>query len=496
MHRREFLKAGAVLALASLGLGAAKPPPGSRPNILWIMLEDWNPDLSCYGTPGLHTPNIDRLAAEGVRYTACFTTAPVCSPARSAMLTGHHQNYIGCHQHRTAKEDKQPLPHGIRPIPALLQEAGYFTAVGCGADKKVDRNFADEPGFAGAHWRERAPGQPFFGQATIGTTHRRWQRDAIRPIDEATVELPPYYPDVPLVRRDWANGLESCQIADREVGAILAELERDGLLDQTLVILIGDNGSCMPRDKQFLYDGGLHVPLIMRWPAHIQPGTVCDDLVSSLDISAAIVELAGATPAHPLHGTSLFDDAIRQQEFIFAARDKMDDTHDCMRAVRSRRFKYISNLMPERAWCQFNAYKEGQYPTLAALNALHLQGRLTPEQDRFMADHKPPEELFDLQQDPHELHNLADDPAFAGELARMRQVLADWRRSINDQDPSEEFRQGGWPSRYPTRSQEHWEQILEAWQPWVFRAPGSKVEPPKELLRATSLLNSGLLDQP
>jgi uncharacterized sulfatase len=474
-----------LLALSALMADELAEKPSQRPNILWIMLEDWGPELSCYGTKAVDTPNIDKLAAEGVRYTRAFTTAPVCSSSRSAMLTGHYQNYTGTNQHRTS--DKKPLPYGIKPIPTLLSEAGYFTACGCGLSNKVDKNFSNPTGFEGKHWRDRTNGQPFFAQATEATTHRKWNRDPDNPIDEKTVELPPYYPDVPMVRRDWANGLEQLQLADRTIGKLLEQLDNDGLRDNTLVILIGDNGRCMPRGKQFLYDGGIAVPLIMRWPGKIAAGSVCDDLVTTLDICQTIVDVAGVTPPHPLHGLNLFEPAISERPYIFAARDKMDDTHDAMRAVRSKRYKYILNLMPERPYCQFNAYKELRYPTLAVLNVMNLEGRLTPEQAHFMAASKPTEELYDLESDPWETKNLIDDPAQQSVAEKMRAALAEWQAEMNDEGVTPDFQAGGWPADYPTRPLATWRQIVEKFRPYVFRTPGAKVKPPEDFIGATAL---------
>ena len=233
MKRREFiaklgLAGGAALChstlLSTVGLAAQ---PQEKPNIVWIMLEDWCPDLSCYGTKGVHTPHIDQLASEGALFTSAFTTAPVCSASRSAMMTGHFQNYNGGNQHRTA--NKKPLPYAIKPIPHLLEEAGYYTAVGCGLSKKTDCNFTTpKPLFMGKHWKDRKPGQPFYAQITEPGTHRSWNRDPENPIDERDVEIPPYYPDVPMVRRDWANGLEQAQLSDKKVGRVLKELEDAG----------------------------------------------------------------------------------------------------------------------------------------------------------------------------------------------------------------------------------------------------------------------------
>ncbi len=434
---------------------------GEKPNILWIMIEDWSADLSCYGTPLVSTPNIDKFADQGLRFERAYTTSPVCSTSRSAMMTGFHQNYIGAHQHCT--RNKKPLPYGIKPIPHLLKEAGYFTATMMGA--KTDCNFtSSEKLFMGRSWRERKAGQPFYVQATLAGTHRSFVRDPTRPIDADKVKVPPYYPDLPLVRRDWANGLETVQVVDRQVGQLLKQLEDDGLADNTIVFFIGDHGRCHIRGKQFLYEGGVRIPMIVRWPKHIKPGSASNELVSSLDISQTIVKLAAARSKQELHGKYLFGPDLPKREYVHFNRDKMDDTHDSMRAVRSDRYKLIHNLMPERAYCQLNEYKERQYPILALMNVLNAQGKLNPVQARFMAASKPEFELYDLQEDPHEINNLADDDAHADTKAKLLAEINRWRKAIRDVGVTDEFRKGGWSSEYPTKSLEEWQARLKQWE--------------------------------
>ncbi|EAQ81084.1 sulfatase family protein [Blastopirellula marina] len=494
-----------ALSLFVLLLSAAWLQADDRPNILWITIEDWSPDLSCYGTKGIQTPHVDQLAAEGIRYERAFTTAPVCSASRSAMMTGFHQNYIGAQQHRT--DDKKPLPYGIRPVPHLFADAGYFT---CLMSSKTDCNFLPDSRkelFQGRDWKERKPGQPFFARISFGGTHRPWKRDPQRPIEIEDVELPPYYADTPFIRRDWANGLEQMQLVDREVGAILKRLKDDGLAENTIVFFIGDHGRCHIRGKQFLYDEGTRIPMIMRWPGKVQPGQVSDDLVYSIDICATILEAAAIKPPVALHGASLFSREVQERKYIFTARDKMDDTHDAMRAIRSQTHKLILNLMPERAYCQFSFYKEGSYPPLAEMNVLNLEGKLTPEQSAFMASSKPPVELFDLKKDPYEVHNVADDPAYAAVKAEMLAELEQWRTEvIHDQGVTAEFRaleafpkscptatvgqwvqehsseydfnQLGVPGWYPTRTLEEWRKVKTLWEPYVFRGPEEKAARP------------------
>ncbi len=439
--------AAAVTSLLCTSGRAADDP--QRPNIVWILAEDICPDLSCYGVEAVNTPHLDRLAAEGVRFEFAFTTSPVCSTSRSAMMTGMHQNAIGAHQHRTA--NKQPLSDPVVPFPLLLQKAGYHLGLMYG--KKLDLNFrhSSKELFPDGDWSE-AGEKPFCIQMSFSNTHRSWHHYPDNPVDLKKVIVPPYYPDTPLVRRDVANGLEEVQKLDASVGAVLKRLEDEGLADNTLVIFIGDHGRCQVRGKQFLYDSGTRVPLIMRWPGHIKPGTVYEDLTSSIDITATILAAAGVGVPEWMHGRDLLDPQTPQRQYVFTARDKMDSTHDSMRACRDKRLKYILNLMPERAYCQLNEYKEKQYPLLALLNVMHLKGQLNEVQDRFMQPKKSREELYDLAADPYETKNLAADPKYAAELKRMREAVAGWRKEIGDGVVTEEFRQGGWHSTYPTLS--------------------------------------------
>ncbi len=481
MKVNSCIKAILILLILTPVFVAAGGKQQQKPNIVWIMIEDWGYQLSCYGEKGISTPNVDEVAEQGIRFTNSFATAPVCSPSRSAMITGFHQNYIGANQHRTNGWSgfyKKPLPYGIKPITHLLEEAGYFTCFM--ESRKTDLNFTlDKPVYQGKDWSERAEGQPFYAQLTFPGTHRRWHRDEKNPIDIEDVELPPYYPQTDLAKRDWANGLESMQVVDRKIGAVLDRLEKEGLADNTIVFIIGDNGRCMPRGKQFLYDGGIQVPIIVRWPGHIESNQVNDDMVMTIDISKTILDVAGIKPKHALQGENLLDGSTKEREYIFAARDKMDSTHDAMRTVRTRNFKLIHNLMPERAYCQYNNYKERSYPVLAQLSVMNMKGELTPEQALFMAPEKPEFELFDLQNDPYELHNLAYDPKYKKIKDRLLDRLNEWReKEILDQGVTAEFRNGGWPATYPTKTLEEWEDVLEKFKPWVFRKPGEQMKHP------------------
>jgi arylsulfatase A-like enzyme len=464
-----------TLILAPLAaLPAAEP---AKPNVLLIILEDWGPYLHCYGESEIYTPNLDQLAAEGRLYKNCFSSGPVCSVGRSTLMVGLSQYTTHTQQHRTAPAEKPDLPSGVQSLPDLFRTAGYFTALGCGYSRKVDLNFKfDETvSYMGRDWRERKEGQPFYAHLTLLQTHRSWKGDKQRPIDPALVKLPAWYPDTPLTRKDWALGLESAQTSDRDIGDIVARLKKEGVYDNTIIVITADHGIALPRGKQFIYDEGLHIPLIIRWPARLTPGSVSDELVTNLDIVPSLLDLAGLPKLAYLQGRSLADPNQKEPQYIFGGRDKMDDTHDACRTVRSRQFRYILNLMPERAYCQFNQYKENSYPGLAVLNVLHLQGKLPPEQDAFMKDHKPDEELYDIQKDPSEVHNLAADPLYADTLKEFRAQLAKWRTAVGDADPTPEFRKGGWPGIYPTRPLAEWLSIETQWENHILNG-GSKPE--------------------
>lgn len=452
-------------------LRSAETSP-ARPNILLIILEDWGPYLGCYGVKEVSTPNLDKLASEGCLYRNCFSMAPVCSVGRSTLMTGISQYSIHSEQHRVAPADKQALPPGVKSLPQIFRDAGYFTALGCcsyhGADK-VDLNFkfSKDEIYLGKDWGERQPGQAFFAHATFLDTHRKWQHDPGHPVDPALVTLPAWYPDTPMTRADWAMGLESAQIDDRHFGEMIERLKSEGLYDNTIIVVTADHGIALPRGKQFLYDEGIHIPLIIRWPASIKPGTVEERLVSNIDIAPTILALAGLPIPPDMQGKDILDSAAGPRRFIFAGRDKMDDTHDAMRAVRSQDYKYILNLMPERPYAQFNSYKEASYPGLALMNVLHLEGKLPPAQDAFMQPVKPSEELYDVRKDSDEIHNLAADPAYAGVLQEMRAALDEWRKSVGDPGVSEDFRHTGWSPKYPTRTLSEWKPILSEWEEYV-----------------------------
>lgn len=399
-------------------------------NILWVVADDLGADLGCYGDPLVHTPNLDRLASEATLYTNLYTVTAVCSPSRSALITGMYPVAIDCHQHRTQYKD--PLPHPVKPVTEYFRDAGYFVTNGSSRDLekrgKTDYNFIHDPSrlYDGTDWRQRKEGQPFFSQVQIFYPHRPFARDPSRPVNADKVKLPPYYPDHPIAREDWVRYLETVQIVDKEVGEILQRLEADGLADNTVVFFFGDQGRPHVRDKQFMYEGGTHTPLIIRWPGRLAAGAKDTRLVSNIDLAPAALAIAGiAIPGH-IQGVNFLRSDGKPREYVFTMRDRRDETVDRIRAVRSNHFKYIRNFYPERPYTQFNAYKKLSYPVLTLMQVLHKQGKLTPAQAHFMADRRPEEELYDLRTDPHEIYNLAQDKRYRKEKARLSRMLDQW----------------------------------------------------------------------
>ena len=448
MERRNFLKAigaGAVsmtLPRYTKAFGQAVNK-STRPNILWILSEDISPDLSCYGTPAVETPNLNKLADQGVRFTNAFTTSPVCSTSRSAMITGMHQSSIGVHHHRSHRGDGYILPKPVQPITEYFRQAGYFTAnvktaaPGVRGSGKTDFNFKYSKPFDGDDWNQRKPGQPFFAQLSISMTHRgkQWKgldKKLDNPVDPAKVELPPFFPDHPIARADWATYLNSIQMMDQYIGKIMQRLDNEGLTDNTVVIFIGDHGRCHVRGKQWLYDGGIRIPLIVRWPGKLKTGSVSKDMVSTIDISATVLKIAGIKPPKHLQGQVFLGPSAKKQEYIFAARGRCDETIECIRCIHDKRYSYIRNYMPYRPWMALNRYKDTSYPMRDLLRNLHAEGKLTPAQMKFMAPTKPPEELYDLKNDPYELHNLVSSPRHQIVLTRMRAAHIKWMHQTAD----------------------------------------------------------------
>jgi len=418
----------------ALMLGGCQEKPEEKPlNVLWIIADDFSPDAGCYGNSLVKTPNIDKLAEEGVKFTQAYATNPVCSPSRSAFYTGMYQTTIGAHQHRT--ENRSELPEGIEVITEYFEEAGYFTSNGYGFPEsrqgKTDFNFSADSIFDGSDWSQRAEGQPFFSTVQIHYPHREFERDTSNPIDPAKVTLPPYYPDHPVSRKDWSMYLESVQLLDKRVGEILKRLEEEGLEENTLVIFFADQGRPHLRAKQWLYDAGIHVPLIVRYPGKEKSGSVNDKMVSLIDMAPASLSFAGVEIPDHMQGIDFLNDTL-EREYIFAARNRTDAVVDHIRCIRDHRYKYIKNYMPENPYMQFGHYKAYQYPMWALIHVLNNRNELTAVQALYMAPEKPAIEFYDTFEDPYEINNLAFDPDYKDIKDEMSIALSKWELKTND----------------------------------------------------------------
>lgn len=476
--RREFL--GGIAAGSALA-GASACGRGQGPwNIVWIIADDLSPDLSCYGNTDVSTPNIDRLAEEGARFTNAYVTGPVCSASRSAMITGMYQTSIGAHAHRSHRNDGYTLPPHVGLITDYFREAGYYTVndndSGLGGRNKTDFNFTHSKAFDGSSWRDRAPGQPFYAQVNIFEPHRGRPPDVwgftkgkLEPTDPSSVTPPAYYPQDAVSRVDWAGYLDAIRLLDEKVGLVLDRLEEDGLADNTVVAFLGDHGRPMPRDKQFLYDGGIQVPLVVRWPGHLEPGSVRDELVSTIDLSATSLALAGIeVPEHMEGRVFLGEGKMPDREYVFAARDRCDETVDRIRAVRDKRFKYIRNYHPDRPYMQLNRYKEVSYPIWRQMQRLEKAGEITADEYPFLAASRPEEELYDTAEDPNELNNLSASPEHQQTLTKMASALDLWIQYTGDQgeEPEDPAIAAGWEERMGGTYTDAYATLAEQEDPW------------------------------
>jgi uncharacterized sulfatase len=441
MTRREFLRqsaAGAAFSALAPTLTAGEKPaapapgaPAGRPNFAWFICEDSSPDFGCYGVPEARTPNIDRIAAEGVRFTNAFTTYGVCAPSRAGIVTGMYPMSIGAQHMRSSCV---PPPY-VKVFAEYLRAAGYC----CTNWSKTDYNFPPPPSAwdacrQQADWHGRAKGQPFFAIHNILVTHesRHWNSEGKLDHDPAKIVLPPYYPDTLIVRRTWAKYFDNITTLDTRIGGVLKQLDDEGLAANTIVFVLSDHGRGMPRSKRWPYDAGIHLPLIVRWPGKIKPGTVCDDLVSGVDLAPTMLSLAGIKPPAYLQGqVFLGPEKAPPRQYIFAGRDRMDVTYDLIRAVRDKRVKYIKNFEPEKPYAQIIPYAE-KMPIMQEMRRLAAEGKLVGPQKLFMEPTKPPEELYDTAADPHEINNLAGKPQYQEVLVRMRGVLEQWMKDVGD----------------------------------------------------------------
>ncbi|MBL9114626.1 MAG: sulfatase [Verrucomicrobiaceae bacterium] len=439
-----------------------------RPNVVWFVVDDMSPHFSCYGEKLIQTPAVDRLASQGTKFTHAYVTAPVCSACRSALITGMYQTTIGAHHHRSGRGSlKIHLPTDVTPVPVLFQEAGYFTCIGSGLKDldhrglpfaaakgkkkggpsrlgKTDYNFEWDAKMYDSHdWAGRG-GKPFFMQVQLHGGKLREGNESARAAfkervvaelgsatDATKVTFPPYYPRDPVLLDDWALYLDSVRLTDLHVGRVLARLESEGLMENTLIIFVTDHGISHARGKQFLFDEGTRIPFIVSGPG-VKKGAVRDDLVMQIDMAAISLGAVGIAVPASMQGRDVLAEGYQPRDAIFAARDRCDETVERIRSVRDGQFLYIRNFHPQRPHLQPNAYKDGK-AIIQTQRALHTDGKLPPLSEKLLfSDQREAEELYDCVADPFQITNLSKDAKFKTQLERNRERLDQWMEQSRD----------------------------------------------------------------
>ena len=447
-------------------------------NIIWISCEDIGPILSTYGNKAIKTPNIDRIAAEGVKYTNAYSTVGVCAPSRFSIITGMYPARLGAHNMRTGnhnnfkapedvfhKLDKGILdkfgknvpeyevvtPSYVKLFPEYLRAENYY----CVNDNKCDYQFNApfttwDDVFGDGSYKNAPKGAPFFYVKNFYTTHesRIWLRkDKPMTVNPSEVPIPDYYPDIPVVRRDIARKYSNIEALDKEVGQLLKQLETDGVLDNSIIFFWSDHGGNLLRQKRAVGNSGLHVPLLIRYPDGYRAGEIDDRLVSLMDLGPTVMSLLGIKPPQHLDGRAFagkYEQAPRK--LIFGSADRFDESTDMQRSVLDGRYVYVKNFMPELPLIYRNKYRE-QIPMNAKLIALNQEKKLKGDASYIFIDTKPLEEFYDLQNDPYEVHNLAKDPNFATKIKGYRKALKDWQLEIEDKGfvPEHDLIEMFWP---------------------------------------------------
>ncbi len=432
-----------------------------KPNIVWIVVEDLSSSLPSFGDSTIVTPNLEKLASQGVCYDNFYSPHPVCAPARAAIITGMYANSIGASHMRTGpwyagkasierlNNYSKNLPIGIIPYEAVpspqikmfteyLRTAGYY----CTNNKKEDYQFLKTPtawddSSKEAHWRNRPKDAPFFSVFNIEVTHesRIWTKinDSLWVENDLDIPVPPYLPNTEIAKKDIRRMYSNILEMDAQVGKIIQQIEDDGLMDNTIIMWYTDHGGPLPRQKRLLYDSGIKVPMIIRFPDEQFKSQRDDRMISFIDLAPTLLSLANIKAPGYMNGSPFLGKHIRSQEpkYIFGTADRFDEITDRIRSVRDKQFKYIKNYMPEKPLYQDLAYRK-QMPIMQELIRLKKANQLTDYQALWFKETKPEEELYDIYKDPHELNNLANDPDFKEKLLELRQVCHEWVENIND----------------------------------------------------------------
>jgi arylsulfatase A-like enzyme len=460
--KKASLSANLGFMCAATVLSCSAEISKERPNILCIVTEDISPYLACYGDPVAKTPNLDNFAKNAIRYMNMHTPVGVSSPSRFALITGMYPSAMGGNFMRNQSSSKYlpegitsyevVLPEGIRVYTEYMREAGYYCTNNSKTDYQFNASVAhwDENGNQ-ATWKNRPEGQPFFSVFNIMTTHESqiWGRNEPLEIQPEDIDMSrfPYLPDDSIIRHDLARMYTNIAIMDRETKALLDELEASGLADNTIVIWYSDNGGPIPRGKRSIYNTGTNVPFMVRFPDGYRAGEVEDQLCLFLDIPATIMSLAGLEPPEYMHGQAFLGKYQQpEREYIFGARDRFDEVIDKCGFSRDHRYQYIRNYIPEIAGYLNNSYRLGM-PMMRRMLEMYEAGELNEAQSLWFKAPRPVEEFYDLQNDPYELNNLANDPAYKTEMNRLRAQYDEWNSTINANwaRPEKEWMHIHWP---------------------------------------------------
>jgi len=410
-----------------------------QPNILWILIEDASCHISCYGEKAIQTPNIDALANEGIRFENAFVTSPVCSPSRSALVTGMYQTTICSHNHRSQRDKGKgggntiyyksyDLPDNIPLASKLFESAGYFTCNETinGSVGKQDYNFVSKDIYTGTSWKDSPEGIPFFAQIQLqGGKNRK------KIAGTEDFALPPYYFEDSIMRYDWKSYLGSWIKTDKEVQQIITDLKAEGVYDNTLIFLLTDHGISHLRGKQFLYDEGIKVPLIVKFPENLYKGTTRNNMVKHIDVLPISLAYAGIPIPEAIQGADIFSHNYIEQEYIYLCRDRCDETIEIIRSVRTKKYKYIRNFLSYRPYAQRNQYKDNKEISIHN-RELYKSGKLNELQSALYQPTRPVEELYDIVNDPFEINNLAFNPKYDSILIDLRSHLYEWMDETND----------------------------------------------------------------
>lgn len=460
---RQRIRVLGVMCLSVLCLRIGTLCAEERPNILWFVVDDMSANFSCYGEKSIQTPHVDRLAMDGLRFTRAYATSPVCSTFRSALITGMYQTTIGAHHHRSGRgKHRIILPEGVQPIPSLFQQAGYYTCIGSGLSDldfrsepftartrnrlgKTDYNFEwDSSIYDGPDWLGRDQGQPFFMQVQLhGGKLRGASVAQYEKLDQQVnglfgditaagqVTLPPYYPRDPVLLKDWSTYLDTVRITDRHVGLVIERLREEKLLENTLIVFFTDHGISHARGKQFLYDEGTQIPLILRGPG-IPRGATRADLVEHIDIAAVSLAAAGIEVPATMQGQNLLGSDYQPKQAVFAARDRCGEAADRIRSVRTEDYLYIKNFYPQRPHFMPSTYKDGKL-IIQRLRELHAADALSALSEKLLfAPTRPAEELYLYREDRWQTANLGKSSDHTAALLRHRRLLDDWIESTRD----------------------------------------------------------------